>query len=133
MRFEGVLSAWNQDAGYGTIRPVGGGDELFVALTAFPTDGDGPRPDELLSFEVVTGRDGRKQAVNLRRLSRGQASSALRQAVGEGSARVRQAQRKRRLGLLAGGAVVMLMLVLGGMHWWQPGDRGGEVPALSRR
>ena len=133
MRFEGVLSAWNHEAGYGAIRPAGGGEEVFVSLAAFPTDGEGPRPDELLSFEIVTGRDGRKQAVHLRRLSHVRASPALRQAVGTGSARVRQAQRKRRLGLAAGGAVVTVMLVVGGMHWWQPSARSGEVPALSRR
>lgn len=117
MRFEGVLSAWDPVAGYGRIRPHGGGEELFVALTAFPTDGEGARLDEALSFEVVTGRDGRKQAVHLQRLRAGAASPALREAVGIGRARVRQAQRKRRLGLAAGGAVVVL-LVLGGLKWW---------------
>jgi len=116
MRFEGILSAWNQEAGYGTIRALHGGDELFVGLAAFPTDGEGPRLDEALSFEVVTGRDGRKQAVNLRRLPRAQ--PALREAAGVGQARVLQAQRRRRLTLL-GGAVVAVALVLGGVRWWQ--------------
>jgi cold shock CspA family protein len=117
MRFEGVLSAWNHDAGYGTIRPLGGGEEVFVALPAFPTDGEGPQLDEPLSFEIVTGRDGRKQAVNLRRLPRQQPNSALREASGVGSLRVRQAKRKRRLGLAAG-AVVAVLVVAGGAHWW---------------
>lgn len=130
MRFEGVLSAWNHDAGYGAIRPSGGGEEVFVALAAFPTDGEGPRPDEPLSFEIVTGRDGRKQAVNLRRLPR-HLSSALREANGGARIRARQAQKKRRLGLMAGGAVVTVMLVLGGMHW--SAERGVEVPAAMRR
>lgn len=133
MRFEGVLSAWNHDAGYGAIRPSGGGEEVFVGLAAFPTDGEGPRPDEALSFEIVTGRDGRKQAVNLRRLPRGHAGSAMREAAGIGSARVRARQRKRRLGLAAG-AVVAVMLVVGGMQLWQPHGMAGDVvpPALRR-
>ena len=76
MRFEGVLSAWNHDAGYGAIRPSGGGEEVFVGLAAFPTDGEGPRLDEPLSFEIVTGRDGRKQAVNLKRLSQAHVNPA---------------------------------------------------------
>jgi cold shock CspA family protein len=133
MRFEGVLSAWNHDAGYGAIRPSGGGDEVFVGLAAFPTDGEGPRPDEPLSFEIVTGRDGRKQAVNLRRVARPQLSPALREAAaGAGAAhlRARQAQRRRRLGLAAG-AVIAVMLVVGGMQWWQP--KAAEVPAGMRR
>jgi cold shock CspA family protein len=135
MRFEGVLSAWNHDAGYGAIRPVGGGDEVFVGLAAFPTDGEGARLDEALSFEIVTGRDGRKQAVNLRRLQRSSARPAPREAtIGAGAVRVRarQAQKKRRLGLIAGGAVVTVMLVAGGVHWWTPA-KAVEVPALSRR
>jgi len=135
MRFEGVLSAWNPDAGYGAIRPSGGGEEVFVGLAAFPTDGEGPRLDDPLSFEIVTGRDGRKQAVNLRRLSRAQAGSALREAVGAGGARLRarQAQRKRRLGLVAGGAVVTVMLVLGTMHWRSQQHAGKDVPAGLKR
>ncbi len=133
MRFEGVLSAWNHDTGYGAIRPAGGGDEVFVALAAFPTDGEGARLDEPLSFEIVTGRDGRKQAVNLRRLQRTKASAALREAAGVGAARVRQTQKKRRLGLMAGGAALAMLLVAGGMHWFKPAARAAEVPALSRR
>ena len=132
MRFEGVLSAWNQDAGYGTIRPSGGGEEVFVGLAAFPTDGEGPQMDEPLSFEIVTSRDGRKQAVNLKRLSHAHLSPALRASAGGTRVRARQAQKKRRLGLLAGGAVVTVMLVAVGVHWWQP-DRGVEVPVSLKR
>lgn len=129
MRFEGVLSAWNHDAGYGTIRPLGGGEEVFVALPAFPTDGDVPQLDEPLSFEIVTGRDGRKQAVNLRRLPSPQLNPALREAAGVGSLRVRQAKRKRRLGLAAGAVVVLLLLVAGGAHWWPHATADGPVRA----
>lgn len=132
MRFEGVLSAWNPDAGYGTIRPSGGGEEVFVGLAAFPTDGEGPQLDEPLSFEIVTGRDGRKQAVQLKRLA-SHVSPALREATGAARLRARQAQRKRRLGLVAGGVIVALTLVIGGLRWWQPGGRSTEVPAGVRR
>lgn len=130
MRFEGVLSAWNPDAGYGTIRPSGGGEEVFVGLAAFPTDGEGPRLDESLSFEIVTGRDGRKQAVNLQRVRRVQLAPALHEAAGGGRQHVRHAQRKRRLGLVAG-AVVAVVLVVGGVQWWQ--SKAGDVPAGMRR
>jgi cold shock CspA family protein len=132
MRFEGILSAWNPDAGYGTIRPSGGGEEVFVGLAAFPTDGEGPRMDEPLTFEIVTSRDGRKQAVNLKRRSQPHLSPALRASAGGTRVRVRQAQKKRRLALMVTGAVVTVMLVAGGVHWWQPGERAGEAPALRR-
>jgi cold shock CspA family protein len=131
MRFEGVLSAWNHDAGYGAICPAGGGAEVFVGLAAFPTDGEGPRLDEPLSFEIVTGRDGRKQAVNLKRLPAIQVSPALREATGAARLRARQSQRKRRLGLAAGAVVVTVLLVAGGVHLWRP--TGAEVPAGLRR
>lgn len=132
MRFEGVLSSWDHAAGYGTIRPTGGGEEVVVGLAAFPTDGEGPRLDEALSFEIVSARDGHKQATNVKRLPALHRSAALREATGVGRARVQQAQRKRRLGLAAG-AVVTIMLLVGGVQWLQPWSRGGEVPAGMRR
>lgn len=116
MRFEGILSAWNPETGYGAIRPAGGGEEVFVGLAAFPTDGDGPRLDEALSFEIARGRDGRKQAVNLQRVRR--ANPALRAATGVGHARVRSMQKKRRLALAAG-AVVTVMVLLGSAKLWR--------------
>ena len=131
MQFEGVLSAWNPEAGYGSIRPLGGGDEVFVGLGAFPTDGQGARLDEPLSFEIVTGRDGRKQAVSLQRLASGTRGSAMREATGVGQARVQRAQRKRRLAWAAG-AVIVVMLVLGGVKWW-PAEKPADVPPVMRR
>ncbi|MCE4557108.1 cold-shock protein [Roseateles cellulosilyticus] len=130
MRFEGVLTAWNHEAGYGSIRAAGGGDEVFVSLAAFPTDGDGPRLDEPLTFGIVTGRDGRKHAVEVRRVPAA-TPAALRQARGGGRAHVRAAKRKRRLGLLAG-AVLAVMLAVGGLRWWHPMGRGAELPVVSR-
>ncbi|MDR7299169.1 MULTISPECIES: cold-shock protein [Roseateles] len=124
------MSAWNPEAGYGTLSPQGGGEEVAVGLAAFPTDGEGPRLDEAFSFEVVIGRDGRKQAVNLKRLPPAQVSSALREATGGGWQRVRQAQRKRRLAWVAG-AVVVGVLAAGGVSLWQA--KQGEVPAAMRR
>lgn len=123
-----MLSAWNQEAGYGTIRPLHGGDEVFVGLGAFPTDGEGPRLDERLSFEIVSGRDGRKQAVNLQRLRTDRAAVALREASGAGQARLRQAQRKRRLARV-GGAVVAMVLVVGGVQMWHPEAADRSVKA----
>jgi cold shock CspA family protein len=130
MRFQGILSAWDQDAGYGTIRALNGGDEVFVGLAAFPTDGEGPRLDELLSFEIVSGRDGRKRAANLKRLHVGKPAAVLRETSAGTRARLQQAQRKRRLTLLVG-AVVAVLLVLGGVRWWQP--HAGEAPATVSR
>lgn len=132
MRFQGVLTAWNPNAGYGSIRPSSGGEEVFVALAAFPTDGEGARLDEALSFEIVTGRDGRKQAVNLRRLPAAQLAPALREVSGATRVRLRQSQKRRRMGLAAG-AVVLIVLALGTVGLWQPEPAGVHVVAGVRR
>ncbi|MFG6468555.1 cold-shock protein [Roseateles sp. BYS87W] len=135
MRFEGVLTAWDPGAGYGAIQPAGGGEKVVVGLAAFPTDGEGPRPDEWLSFEIVTGRDGRKHAVNLKRVVRNRPTAALREAVGAGSAhvRARKAQRRRRSMLLAGGVVATLMLVSWGALRWQSHHPSTEVATMAHR
>lgn len=127
MRFEGVLTAWNHEAGYGSIRAKGGGAEVFVSLTAFPTDGEGPRIDEPLSFEVVTKRDGRKEAVRLQRLPT--LHPALREAASAARLRERQSQRKRRLAVWGLGAVLTIVVVAGGVRWWQ---QANKMPAAQQ-
>ena len=103
-----------------------------MSLAAFPTDGEGPRLDEPLSFEIVTGRDGRKQAAGLKRVAAPRVSSAaLREAAGTGRLRLRQSQKRRRMGLAAG-AIVALVLVVGGAQLWQP-QPSGEVRMGMRR
>jgi cold shock CspA family protein len=130
MRFEGTLSAWNHDAGYGSIRPIGGGEEVFVGLSAFPTDGEGPTLDEPLSFEIVTGRDGRKQAVNLKRMHPAHPNPALRELSGATRLRQRQAQKKHRL-TMAAGVAVAVVLALGSAHWLQR-VKAGDVQVVKR-
>ena len=60
------------EPGYGVRHhpPAGGGEEVRVSQVAFPMDGDIPHLGEKLSFEIVTGRDGRKVAAQVRRLPR---------------------------------------------------------------
>ena len=67
MRFEGTLSKWNDDRGFGFIQPVEGGQELFAHISAFPRDGQRPQLNEKLNFEVTLGQGGKKQAVAIQR------------------------------------------------------------------
>lgn len=70
MRFVGTLKVWNAERGHGLVDPENGGQPVFVHISAFPTDAAPPTQDEWLSFEIVTGRDGRKQAVKVQRSRR---------------------------------------------------------------
>lgn len=65
MRIEGTLTKWNDDRGFGFITPAQDEPEVFVHVSAFPRDGQRPRLGERLTFEIGTGKDGKKQAKNI--------------------------------------------------------------------
>lgn len=67
MRFKGTLSKWNDERGFGFIRPAEGGPDVFVHISAYPKDGQRPRLNEVLSFGVGQAADGKRRAVDIRR------------------------------------------------------------------
>ena len=116
MRFEGNLAVWNADRGYGAIIAQQGGQELFVHISSFPKEGAPPLLGEPLSFEIVSGGDGRKQAARVLRSKRVAApSSASFMAPAPPRRRLQQAQRKRRLTMGA----VALAVIVGVLGWAQ--------------
>ncbi len=62
MRNEGTLSKWNEDRGFGFIKPTNGGQEVFVHVSAFPRDSRRPHLGERLTYEIGPGKDGKPQA-----------------------------------------------------------------------
>lgn len=81
MRIQGTLAKWNEERGFGFIKPEQGGDDLFVHITAFPRDAARPRIGELLSFEVEITPEGKKRAVRIWRIdASGRASFTLEPA-----------------------------------------------------
>ncbi len=67
MRFEGTLTQWNDDRGFGFITPSPAGQDVFVQISAFAPDGQRPQLHEALSFEIRLNKDGKKQAAAVRR------------------------------------------------------------------
>ena len=65
MRFEGVIKSWNDDRGFGFIEPTLGGQEIFVHVKAFTRRSGRPQINQLVSFEVELGPQGKKRARNV--------------------------------------------------------------------
>jgi len=65
MRFSGRLKSWNADRGFGFIEPDGGGQEVFVHVSAVPSRLRPPRLGQVFTFEVELNREGKKRAANV--------------------------------------------------------------------
>lgn len=62
MRYQGRITQWKDEQGYGFITPNGGGEPIFLHIKAFA--GRVPRPlgDEIVTYEVSTDTKGRPRA-----------------------------------------------------------------------
>lgn len=130
MRFEGTLKTWDDDQASGTIEPQGGGQALFVRISAFPGgDAQTPYPGESLSFEVELSPSGRKQAVRVRRLSSQRATYPSSRSRSERVA----AHGVRRRSWMVGTAAAVLLTTVGGlalMRQYEP-EASARFSALS--
>lgn len=62
MRTQGTLIKWNDDRGFGFAKTRDTGMEVFAHVSEFPRGGRRPQIGDPLSFEIVSGDDGRKRA-----------------------------------------------------------------------
>ena len=65
MRFAGQVKSWNAERGFGFIEPTGGGQEIFLHVSAVPTQLRPPKIGQHFTFEVEINRDGKKRASNV--------------------------------------------------------------------
>jgi cold shock CspA family protein len=65
MRFEGQLKSWNAERGFGFIEPADGGQEIFLHVSAVPTNFRPPRLGQRFTFEITLNREGKKRASNV--------------------------------------------------------------------
>ncbi|MEZ5444450.1 MAG: cold shock and DUF1294 domain-containing protein [Gammaproteobacteria bacterium] len=65
MRYEGRLSNWNDEKGYGFVTPNGGGERAFVHIKAFSTIRRRPVDGDIITYEVTSDARNRFQAKSI--------------------------------------------------------------------
>ena len=62
MRYQGRITTWTDDKGFGFITPNGGGEKVFVHISSFSNRQRRPEGNELVTYELKTDGKGRAQA-----------------------------------------------------------------------
>lgn len=66
MRYQGKVSNWKDDQGFGFITPNGGGKQVFVHIKSFPNRQRRPVSNEIVTYELKTDVNGRLNAESVR-------------------------------------------------------------------
>ena len=61
-RFEGTLTTWNADRGFGFVSPAEAGPEIFAHISAFAPAAAAPHLGQRISYEVGQNADGKRRA-----------------------------------------------------------------------
>jgi uncharacterized membrane protein YsdA (DUF1294 family)/cold shock CspA family protein len=62
MRYQGRITQWNDDKGFGFVLPNGASDKVFIHVSAFSSRRRRPQGGELVTYELATDAKGRAQA-----------------------------------------------------------------------
>lgn len=65
MRYQGKLTRWKDDQGFGFIAPHGGGNPVFVHIKTFTSRGRRPLGNEAVTYELAMDKKGRSSARNV--------------------------------------------------------------------
>lgn len=63
MRYQGKITSWKDEQGYGFITPNGGGEELFVHIKSFTRPQRRPVGGEIVTYQQVQDSKGRPRAL----------------------------------------------------------------------
>ena len=115
-RFNGKLTKWNTDRGFGFVVADHGEQELFVHVSAFPRDGRPPAIGESLSFELDLDKEGRKRAVRVRRAGAPEPSASRRSTNQPVRHQVRRASERTAFNPF--GTRFLALLLIAGLGWF---------------
>ncbi len=62
MRYQGRITRWNDDKGFGFITPNGGGEQVFVHISSFANRQRRPAENQLVTYELKLDDKGRARA-----------------------------------------------------------------------
>lgn len=62
MRYQGRITTWKDDKGFGFITPNGGGAQVFVHINSFSNRQRRPAGNEIVTYELKVDGKGRTQA-----------------------------------------------------------------------
>jgi uncharacterized membrane protein YsdA (DUF1294 family)/cold shock CspA family protein len=62
MRYQGRITTWNDDKGFGFITPHGGGERVFVHISAFTNRQRRPSGSEIVTYDLKVDGKRRTQA-----------------------------------------------------------------------
>jgi uncharacterized membrane protein YsdA (DUF1294 family)/cold shock CspA family protein len=65
VRYQGKITDWKDDKGFGFITPNGGGPKVFVHIKSFTNRQRRPVGNELVTYELTSDARGRPQGVNV--------------------------------------------------------------------
>lgn len=66
MHIKGKIAAWDDEKGYGFIRPHSGGDRVLISLKAFVNQDRRPKIGDELTYRLVKDKQGRPCAKRAR-------------------------------------------------------------------
>ena len=124
MKFNGTLTQWNEERGFGFVTPTQGGQDVFIHISSFPRSGPRPQLQEQLSFEIELNKDGKKRAVKVRRPESSQPSARHSTQF--------QPSRKGR-SFLAQAVTLLLLVALGVYGYAQYSKRASAYVAAETR
>jgi len=103
-RYQGKITSWKDDQGYGFITPNGGGPAVFVHIKSFSDRSNRPVVDNVVTFELTENERGQPRAGKV----------AFVRAAASRQASARTGRQSLSLPVAAGFLIVLAAAVLAG-------------------